>query len=237
MQCAWEEKNADGIVEFYQVSIPYRVHAITDLTRVCLLFRPSIADFLGFFKVFPFDLFLGNGFMAGFWRIWKTLKIIERILTSKRPLLTTNFRSTPSSCGIFRYQLLSPWDNDGFGTVSPPLIIRPSSKMLEIGNRANTVRIKLSGGLFTPLVHCTIGTLMENIVIWISFDTSSLSPCRTLVQPAAQFLVWKLIHSTIKIELGTMCPKLLPTQKTDNNLQSAFGIFRPGWGLWRFCHS
>ena len=52
MQCAWEEKNADGIVEFYQVSIPYRVHAITDLTRVCLLFRPSIADFLGFFKVF-----------------------------------------------------------------------------------------------------------------------------------------------------------------------------------------
>ena len=51
------------------VSIPYRVHAITDLTRVCLLFRPSIADFLGFFKVFPFDLFLGNGFMAGFWRI------------------------------------------------------------------------------------------------------------------------------------------------------------------------
>ena len=53
----------------HTVSIPYRVHAITDLTRVCLLFRPSIADFLGFFKVFPFDLFLGNGFMAGFWRI------------------------------------------------------------------------------------------------------------------------------------------------------------------------
>ena len=54
---------------YANVSIPYRVHAITDLTRVCLLFRPSIADFLGFFKVFPFDLFLGNGFMAGFWRI------------------------------------------------------------------------------------------------------------------------------------------------------------------------
>ena len=35
------------------------------------------------------------------------------------------------------------------------------------------------------------------IVIWISFDTSSLSACRTLVQPAPQFLVWKLIHSTI----------------------------------------
>ena len=30
MQCAWEEKNADGIVEFYQVSIPYRVHVIFD---------------------------------------------------------------------------------------------------------------------------------------------------------------------------------------------------------------
>ena len=161
MQC-WSLPSRRQSSKVCYVSIPYRVHAITDLTRVCLLFRPSIADFLGFFKVFPFDLFLGNGFMAGFWRIWKTLKIIERILTSKRPLLTTNFRSTPSSCGIFRYQLLSPWDNDGFGTVSPPLIIRPSSKMLEIGNRANTVRIKLSGGLFTPLVHCTIGTLMEN---------------------------------------------------------------------------
>ena len=36
------------------------------------------------------------------------------------------------------------------------------------------------------------------IVIWISFDTSSLSACRTLVLPAPQFLVWKLIHSTIE---------------------------------------
>ena len=45
-----------------------------------------------------------------------------------------------------------------------------------------------------------IGRFFKNIVIWISFDTSSLSPCRTLVQPASQLLVWKLIHSTIKFK-------------------------------------
>ena len=67
MQCAWEEKNADGIVEFYQVSIPYRVHAITDLTRVCLLFRPSIADFFGFFKVFSVRPLFRKWLDGGLW--------------------------------------------------------------------------------------------------------------------------------------------------------------------------
>ena len=38
--------------QMLRVSIPYRVHVITDLTRGCLLYRLSIADFWGFFKVF-----------------------------------------------------------------------------------------------------------------------------------------------------------------------------------------
>ena len=41
-----------AVMLIVKVSIPYRVHVITDLTRGCLLYRPSIADFWGFFKVF-----------------------------------------------------------------------------------------------------------------------------------------------------------------------------------------
>ena len=83
MQCAWEEKNADGIVEFYQVSIPYRVHAITDLTRVCLLFRPSIADFFGFFKVFSVRPLFRKWLDGGLLKALKNNKNLRTVFGSK----------------------------------------------------------------------------------------------------------------------------------------------------------
>lgn len=44
-------------------------------------------------------------------------------------------------CGIFRIPILSPWDNDGFGTKST---FKPNSKMWEIEIELITACIKLT---------------------------------------------------------------------------------------------
>ena len=65
------------------VSIPYRVHVITDLTRVCLLFRPSIADFLGFFKVFSVRPLFRKWLDGGLWEALDKLENHRTVFGSK----------------------------------------------------------------------------------------------------------------------------------------------------------